>query len=181
MFKLGVDIDGVLNDFHTLGREILWEQYGIKADPTRYSLWDYTPDSQREEFFAQYHAASAREKPVAAAAGVLSTLRRQRVEIWLITARTEAERYRTTRWLRTNGIVYDRLIFDADTKAATCVTNNIDLMIDDAPKNLEALHDAGVPTLRFQHSYNTAIPGVKTVRNWYEILSDVLERLPKDM
>ena len=78
------------------------------------------------------------------------------------------------KWLEDNNIVYDKLIFTKGSKFPYCLENNIDIMIEDSPRNVQEI-SVKVPVLCFDNSYNKNIEGknITRVYSWYDVLNKV--------
>lgn len=187
--RIGIDIDGVLNDIHAfiieygikfcdeLGKYKLeninaqWskEMFGWSTE-TAHELWDKYGD----EF---YMRASVREF----ASKVIEKLKLDNNEIYIITARCngddwfpigikdEAEEI-TVGWLKEKQIVYDKICFGSKDKVKVCKENDIDVMIEDDPKNIDSLMGS-ISTIIFDNPYNRLDKYNKVARasNWNDI------------
>lgn len=105
-------------------------------------------------------------------------------EIYIITSRNEYGlplEYKdnmqdfTKTWLYENDIYYDKLIFSPEDKVDICKKNNIDIMIEDRPINIERLSKAGVLVICYDNPYNKNCDGENIVRgySWYDILNKI--------
>jgi uncharacterized HAD superfamily protein len=186
MFKLGLDIDGCINNFSTLIYEyaaIFNEKYGIdkKPDLSDYLIERYFGWSQymNNEFWTLYYRqALSTTAPLPGAAQTISLLKRNGVHIYLITARAEKYREITTNWLNQHNIKFDKLIMSKE-KAIQCLENKIDLMIEDEPGNCEAIAKQ-IPVLCMSYKYNehlSARDNITPVSNWAEIYNEVIHSM----
>ena len=183
MFRLGLDIDGCINDFGSLLHRyasVFSEEYGIEkqSDMSDYSVARYFGWSQyiNNEFWSKYYKQiMARALPQPGAAQTISLLRRNGIEIYLITARMEKYRELTTGWLNKYNVQFDNLIMTRE-KAKACVKNQIDLMVEDEPENCESIAEYK-PVLCMTYKYNECLEGRKNiirVANWVEIYNEVM-------
>ena len=73
--------------------------------------------------------------------------------------------------LKKHRINYKKLIFSKDEeKIQHCVENNIDIMIEDSPKNIEDI-SSKIKVIKFDCQYNKDISNenVMTAYSWYHI------------
>lgn len=183
MFRLGLDIDGCINNFSTLIYEyaaIFNERYGIdkKPDFSDYLIERYFGWSQymNNEFWTLYYRqALSTTVPLPGAAETISLLKRNGVEIYLITARGEKYREITNDWLNKHNIKFDKLIMTKE-KAAKCLEYRIDLMVEDEPENCRSI-SMETPVLCMSYKYNECLEGmdnITRVSNWAEIYNEVI-------
>ena len=80
------------------------------------------------------------------------------------------------RWLSENKISYDKIFFTKSDKLQYCIDNKIDLMIDDAPKNIKKISTV-LPVICFDATYNRECIGDKIIRcySWYDIYTKIKE------
>jgi uncharacterized protein len=183
MFKLGLDIDGCINNFSNLiyeYAEIFNIRYGIDKKPDfsdylieRYFGWS---ESMNNEFWAlHYRQALTNTIPLPASVQTISLFKRNAVEIYLITARGEKYREVTNDWLKRYNINFDKLIMSKE-KATICLKNGIDLMVEDEPGNCESIAKH-IPVLCMSYKYNeylSNIDNITRVSNWAEIYNEVM-------
>ena len=79
-------------------------------------------------------------------------------------------------WLAKNNIIYDKLIFSGSDKLNSIIENNIDVMIDDSPKNVMQLSQF-TKVLCYNWTYNREVEGKNIYRcnNWNETYSKIVE------
>ena len=114
------------------------------------------------------------------ASEVIKKLKQEGHEIYIITARghdayvSEKDKKKSNKmlikWLKSNKIKYDRLVFTGDDKLDYCLGNNIDVMIEDCPKNIRQISKK-IPIICMHADYNAKVRGKNIVRchSWYEI------------
>ena len=190
--RIGIDIDGVLNDFHQLkldyGAKFCYEHQGkglkmINPDGYEYETfnWDY---ETIEQFRKEYHD-SVTEEARLFAGEVIKKLKEQGHEIYIITARIytteESDRGKQMRehvkkWLEENGIYYDKLVFTKEDKVEDCMQNKIDLMIEDKVRNIKNISKR-IPVICYYASYNKDCVGDNIIHaySWYDILLKIEE------
>lgn len=188
--RIGIDIDGVLTD---LARFV--SDYGIKfchENSIEYKIKDdsyYESEAlgisleNAEKFWNKYLPYYATEyEPRKFASEVIKKLKENN-EIYIITARNEEglpkEVYGKMQefvkeWLEKNNIEYDKLIFTVGSKLPYCLENNIDIMVEDSPRNLTEI-STKIPVLCFDNPYNKNIEGenITRVYSWYDILHKI--------
>lgn len=186
--KIGIDIDGVINDqerFHLECGKQFCRKYHLSCVPdlTAYEVQDIfnwaEPDYRRfqreyyQDFFLtdRYIRAHAKE--------TIRNLRKKH-QIYIITARkpTLPERLGcpgavdniTEKWLKDAGIAYDKF-FRAPTilkKWAILKHHQIDLMIEDSPAFLaQSASFRSITAVCFDAAYNRDFPGAETVLRIY--------------
>jgi hypothetical protein len=85
----------------------------------------------------------------------------------------------TERWLRAIGLQYDEL-YCSDDKIARCREIAIDLLIDDAPQNLQRAAEHGILAATLLHPWNedvVAEEGIIAGRDWPELARRLEERV----
>ena len=84
----------------------------------------------------------------------------------------------TKHWLEKNNIKYDKLIFETE-KLEPCIENNIDVMIEDRPENIQELSKQ-IKVIKFHCSYNKHVnnENVITAYSWYHIYR-IIEEMKK--
>lgn len=189
--KIGVDIDGVLNDFYGFlvdygtkysvehgvsgiqnpGAAIQTEMYGWNLSVGR-DFWKHYAIIQTSEYPARVFAAE-----------VLKKLRDQGNQIWVLTGRSDSDMQVdgmdgrsweeiTRDWLKRNCIVYDEIVFGMKNKAKFCAQEGLGVMIEDNPcflKDFQA--DGETKLLIYNTPYNAEceIGNALRVYSWYDI------------
>ena len=190
--NIGVDIDGVLTDFERYvidyGIKISVEKnWPIKIDVSQYldiNVFDWD-NNQAEIFRDKYFVKYLTETPVRLfAPEIIKKLKEEGNRIYLITARDDDEmpeehygeiQSRTKEWLKKHNIIYDELIFKKE-KLQPCIENNIDVMIEDSPENIEKLSKQ-IKVIKFDCRYNNDIENKRiiTAYSWYHIYKIIKE------
>ncbi|MBO8168137.1 MAG: hypothetical protein H0Z35_02990 [Thermoanaerobacteraceae bacterium] len=175
--RIGVDIDGVINDILSICVDRLNTFFG--ANLTTDDITDYefaqSYNVSREkivEFFIKEENNILREvQPQQEAAAVLGRLT-ARHEVILITARTAAQRLITEEWLKEHHISYDRLVtVGSNDKREACLREGIDILIEDRLENALMINSLGIPVLLMDAPYNQGeLPdGIVRVTGWQDI------------
>ena len=130
--------------------------------------------------FLKDNAVTAMKKaePMENVAESIKKLREQSNKIILITARGNitfpgSEEF-TPEILRENGIEYDEIIYNSKDKAEDCRKNNINLFVDDSPKNcLEVQQKLKIPVIGFESDITKeemTRNNIRSVNTWVKLL-----------
>lgn len=110
---------------------------------------------------------------------ILSQLKEDGHNIIFITARDDNEYEDPYKlcfdYLTNHGICFDKLIVNAKDKAKVCISENIDIFIDDNTKNCNQVSSSGVKTLQYYNDFMDSANNCKRVHNWKEIYNIVCE------
>lgn len=192
--KIGVDIDGVLTE----QVHVLWEMglkfctekgWECRLDPTAVSKEKMfgISDEGWLELWCKYAKSWMLDLPMRnCAAEVIRKLRAEGHEIWIITARSEADPHfvgmredetlpeATEKWLAENGISYDQITFEMRAKGQFCRENGVEMMIEDDPRML-ASFDGDQKILVFDQPYNQTvkIENGARVYAWYDVYDKI--------
>lgn len=81
-----------------------------------------------------------------------------------------------TKWLNKNDIICDKIFFTKSDKLEYIIDNNIDVMIEDSPKNIKMLSNL-TNVICMDAPYNSDIEGNNIYRccNWNEIYLKILD------
>jgi|LauGreDrversion4_1035100.scaffolds.fasta_scaffold07889_5 5'-nucleotidase len=191
-FVLGVDVDGVLADYDGAMRDHTSKFLGVSRDSipvsSKWSLVESGWPFDNEQHFLDTHRRAVTEKrmfltmdPLAGAADALKYLSDIDVHIRIITFRLVVKGAHqtavadTAAFLDMNNIPYRDLCFLKD-KAA--LAGETDLLIDDAPHNVEAVRAASGPeaAMVFDQPYNRHVGGLRAA-SWSDVVSEVERRL----
>jgi Uncharacterized conserved protein len=191
--KIGIDIDGVLNDHdsfcinygtkycHEIGK---YELTNLDVfDTTEMFMW---PDETAHNFWDKYRRIILSEMPTKIfAKEVIKKLKDEGNDIYIITARKNYDPWdskelqpivekETIKWLNKNDIIYDKIYFDIENKGTFCKENNIEIMIDDDPKNVRKLIGNTNPII-FDTPYNRQeeFSDITRSYSWYDIYNKI--------
>lgn len=196
--RIGVDIDGCLTE----QVHIVWEMgakfcvekgWRCRIDPTAISKEKMLGIDEQgwHELWCKYAKSWMLDLPMrACAAEVISKLRKEGHEIWIVTARSDTDlrfegmrkdesfQEATERWLMENGIVYDHMAFATRNKGEFCRENSIDVMIEDDPRYLETFDVERQRVLIFDQPYNQGVEMKNGARvyAWYDVY-DKIQRM----
>ena len=185
--NIGVDIDGVLTNFE---RMII--DYGTKICvdenwPIEMNLSEYDEEKafnwnqeQAEKFWNTYLVKYVIQcEPREFAPEIIKRLQQEGNKIYLITARSDYGMPKLTKkWLKKHHIKYEKLIFAQDKeKLQQCIDNNIDVMIEDSPNNIQYMSEK-MKVIKFDCQYNKNVnnDNIITAYSWYhiyQILKDI--------
>lgn len=196
--RIGVDIDGVLND---VGRFEL--DYGSKfyvlqtgkhmTNPNGYGSDKIFGGTSKEDntFWAEAIYDFVKYPARDFAGEVLDRLRSEGHEIYIITSRisdldycdisNEKMEKIVLKWLKKYKIHYDKLIFAVGSKLKYCKEEHVDVMIEDKPKNIIELSRA-IPVICFDAMSNREVKGENILRcySWFDIYDKIKNLKPKD-
>lgn len=192
--RIGIDIDGVLTDIEQwqidYGSKFYFEKYDKEIQNNEgYETTDiFNVDSKLDdEFWNEYFKEYSINIDVRKfASEVIKKLKQDGNEIYIITARgsflshsanvmsTEENKNIVLDWLKRNEIEYDKIIFSPEDKLDICKENNIDIMIEDKPANIEKISTL-IPVICFHAGYNKNCIGDNIIRcySWYDVYSKV--------
>ena len=188
--KIGIDIDGCIVDIERFildyGVKFCYEnniKYHIKEDEYYEGRALGISEDNVEKFWNKYLVYYATKYPVREFAEEVIKKLNEKNEIYIITARNEEglppEAYGLMQkmvkdWLETQKIKYDKLIFAKGSKLPYCLENEIDIIIEDSPKNIQEI-STKVPVLCFDNTYNKSVEGknVTRVYSWYDVLNKI--------
>ena len=172
MKRIGVDIDGVLNNFNAWLCEFLRNKYHLNPDEHTYQVLDKLnwTKKQIEDFWEIFFSiVISTSKPEQDAVEVLNYLK-DFYEIHIITARDYNQAIRTEEWFNKYQIPYTQLHFNCGNKVNTCKWLNVSAMIEDSPYNLIALRENHINTIKFSRPYNKDIRMNFNANSWLDIL-----------
>lgn len=190
--RIGIDIDGVLTDIEQwqldYGSKFYYNNYKKEiVNHKGYETYDIFESTQKcdDEFWKKYFIYySIYVEPRIFAAEVIKKLKKDKHEIFIITARGsflshhpklyEANKKIVKEWLMKNDILYDEIIFSSEDKLDTCINNKIDLMIEDKVDNIVKISNK-LPVICFNAGYNENCSGKNIIRcfSWYDIYAKI--------
>lgn len=192
--RIGIDIDGVLTDIEKwqldYGSKFYYEKYKMNiVDFKGYDISNIFGVSIEEEdlfWMKNFEFYSKNIKARDFSSEIISKLKKDGNEIYIITARGsflfdsgntieyEKNKATTIKWLEINNIIYDKILFTPEDKLAVCIQNNIDLMIEDKPKNILEI-STEIPVICFNANYNKNCKNDNIYRcySWYNIYKTI--------
>jgi 5'-nucleotidase len=194
-FVLGVDIDGVLADYDGAMRDHTSKFMSVPRESipqtNEWSLVRSGWPFESEQHFLDTHRRAVTEKrmfltmdPIDGAADALKHLSDLEVHIRIITFRLVVKGAHqtavadTAAFLDLHNIPYRDLCFLKD-KAA--LAGETDLLIDDAPHNVDAVRQASGldAAMVFDQPYNRQVEGLRAM-NWNDVVNEVERRLSRN-
>ena len=189
--RVGIDIDGVLTDVESYQLDFGSKFYLYKYNKTVINYKGYDTTSifdatvkQDNEFWFENIREYVKEPARKYSGEVIQKLKDEGNEIYIITARsnnlsytdmtTEEMRNIVREWLSEYGIHYDKLIFSPEDKVDICLSNNVDLMIEDKPENIMNISKY-IPVICYNSGYNEHCYGDNITRcySWYDIYTKI--------
>ena len=186
MKRIGIDIDGCLTDVYnwylTNGKEYA-SSIGKKLinkngyDPVE--MFNLTKEEFKDFLEKKLMDYSINEPARENASKVCKELIEEGYELYIITARFNSDkndgsgvkmRKIIEKWFKDNNIPYTRIIYSSEDKLDICLTNKIDIMIEDKVSTLLDIKEH-IPVICFDAPYNRNIDdnNLFRVRNWKEI------------
>ena len=192
--RIGVDIDGVLNDIggwhYSCGYKFCIENNidrGFKPYEYLIEKQFFLTEKENNKFWKEYIFDLMVSIPTRSyASRVINELRNMGHQIVILTARDN--RYLTNQyantmnfyveeWLKKNNIEYDEIISGRGNKKDKCLKNNIDIMIEDKANNVLEISNH-IPVLCFDAPYNLEVnkDNVTRIYSWYQIYDYFLKK-----
>jgi len=177
-FNVGVDVDGVIADFTTAARKLLWENFGIDTYDKVQTGWSFESIGVSKEqennmwkaidgipnWWLNHAKMPATDKLVSMA---------EKHRVIFITNRKDGSGYpieeQTKIWLKRNYGLYNPTVIISDRKGPIAAGLNLNYFIDDRPKNCIDVHQTSPQTKTYLYdaTYNQdtgawVIPRVKS-------------------
>lgn len=155
---IGLDIDGVIGDFHQMLLNLAEKHVDIpEEEKSKYKLKDMEGVSSEVQDKVFDEAFSERQLVnIPIVSGAVETVNKWHDaghKIIILTARTEHWKDQTEDWLDKIGIKYDKLIFD-DNKGEVAAKEGIDFFLDDKPENVAEMHAHDIDAYLFSQPWN---------------------------
>lgn len=194
--RIGIDIDGVITNIGEYQIDIASKYFYEKDKSLIKNIKAYNIEEMFEtsvnvdkQFWMEFVFDYVQNiYPRKYASEVIKKLKEQGHEIYIITARIgdvgivdpeEIEKMKnaTIEWLKKYDIEYDKIFFTSSNKVSTCQENNIELMIEDSPKNITELSENNIKVMCYHNSYNEQCIGQNILRgySWYDIYAKLNE------
>lgn len=111
---------------------------------------------------------------------VLEKLKRDGHKLIFITARSDDEylgrAYEYSfEYLKVNKVPFDKLVIGSKNKSIDCISNNIDLFIDDSSKHCKAVQRKGIPVIQIANSFTSPVRGIRRAKDWNEVYDIIKE------
>ena len=82
----------------------------------------------------------------------------------------------TKNWLERNGVHYDKIYVDTGSKVDECLSEKVDLFIDDKESHCEDVSSANINVLLFTNAYNHEEKRFDRVDNWNQVYEYIKEK-----
>ena len=187
--RIGIDIDGTLTDIEKFqldfGSKFFSKYNKFIVNSNGYEVADiFNVDSNLDnKFWDKYYFYYLKNEPIRRfASEIIKKLKDEGNEIYIITARhgentisDEENKKLTKTWLDKNEVKYDKLIFYPEDKLETCLQNNINIMIEDRPENINIL-STKIPVICINAIYNQNCKSSNIYRaySWYDVYYKIL-------
>ena len=197
--NIGIDIDGVLTNIKKFiiekGLSYCNEnKTGKLINPEEYEsnkIFDWDEETDLDFWIKNIYIYAENNPPILGASENIKKLKKDGHKIYIITARwlagpvtdneneqsmksREKMRYTVKEWLRKNSIIYDEIIFSGEDKSKFIKEKNIDIMIEDSPRNLKTLSKV-TKMICYDWDYNRGIENENIYRcqNWNDIYNHI--------
>ncbi len=169
--RIGVDIDGTINNFADIASKYIELETGFKWDRKQYEIYPKMNADEIHNFMLRHRQDFIDEvQPVNNSQDCIRNLLNARNQVYFITARDYVVAEDTLQWLRKHGFLYTDIFFNCGDKVGACIWKDIDVMIDDSPYNIKKLEENHIPYIVFNQPYNQNInDGLYRATNWNEI------------
>lgn len=82
----------------------------------------------------------------------------------------------TKNWLERNGVHYDKIYVDTGSKVDECLSEKVDLFIDDKESHCEDVSSANINVLLFTNAYNHEEKRFDRADNWNQVYEYIKEK-----
>lgn len=193
--KIGIDIDNTITSTipvlrescikynnEVVKRNLTINEYGFAAS----NFFEWT-NKELMDFCSKHLEDIVLSAPIKNNAREIIKKLKEENYIYIITARKKpyfSDPYKLTKkFLDKNDIVYNELIVECQDKYKFCVENNINVMIDDEPQNINSISKV-MPVIVFDGTQNSMCKGnnILKVNTWdevYNIIKKIVDRKNK--
>ena len=165
---IGIDLDDTLINTSKTANKYLKEFINDE------SIIDFHKLSKKNynKFLKKYLYNIQRESSIKDnAVDTINYLKDNNFKIVIITARGSRKFLKSKKitedFLKTNNIIYDKIVYNQNHKYKACQKEKIDLFIDDKEWVLDEIKNTGIKTLKFL--LNNEASKHNTVKNWQEV------------
>lgn len=179
--RIGIDIDDTITNTWECMKPVYAEIFNISLEELNKAKYPYyyaVKDKvlSLDDFFSMivkhYDKIGSNLKVKEGAVEVINKLHDEGNKIIIITARSRGytEPYKITKdFLDRNNIKYDKIIIGANDKSIPCVSEKIDLFIDDSVKHCEEVSNVGIKVVLIGTQYNEDEKRFTRVCDWYQV------------
>lgn len=171
---VGFDIDGCINDIERFMLEHMfdfcarYEKFEV-VDDTSYYVSDFMGIDREisDNFWREYSNIMLKEIPARNhVKDAIKVIKESGKKIWIVTARSSRDLPNgsredvadiTVKWLKENGIDFDKISFDVENKGEFCKKNGISLMVEDSMTNILSLMQNGIQVFCFEARWNKSL------------------------
>jgi uncharacterized HAD superfamily protein len=181
--RIAIDIDSTLHHYWDLFAQLARRRFGVTLAYDEQVTWDVV-QLRREQVAVLVKESHCREHvlgatPYAGAVEAVAAWHRAGHFIHVTSHRSTDAHEATTAWLEQIAMPYDDLHCSWD-KLARCSEIEIDVLIDDSPRNILGALDAGIVPATLAHPWNRDLcreEGVICAADWGQLaerLADVI-------
>lgn len=182
--RVGVDIDGVLADSLSLWVKELNQYFKQDRSLQQIQLHDVgriygiTGEEMRRFLYERGRFLMTSPEPIAGASYYLNLLKNSH-DIFIVSARDERYGRETREWLYKNGLPYDEiLLLGSHDKREACLSNELNVLIEDTLRISEEVSAVGVPVLLMDAPYNQGLLPrlVCRAHSWQDIYRIIVDK-----
>lgn len=181
--KIGIDIDNTITDTLPIIKEYcqIYNDTVVKRNLTMhedgvasYNLFDWTEEENHDFCMNYLEKAVLKAKVKENAKDIIKKLKEEGHEIYIISARVtpifKTPYESTEKYLKENGIIYDKLIVGSIDKLPICLEYNLDVFLEDEPRYINDI-SKHIPVIVFDEIFNKQCNGdnIYKVTNWNQI------------
>jgi 5'(3')-deoxyribonucleotidase len=176
--KIGLDLDGVSADFQGGWARMYKQWFDAEIDPSKLGNWDAFIEATHFETPAKFwqwtDISNLWESldPIPGFQGGVEMLNEFGCSIQIVTSRHANARMGTMEWLKRYWPIGRRFPIVQFTPNKGAV--DVQILVDDSPEVLKALHEAGRPVIKFEQPWNKNVKGVQSVSNWHDLTMALL-------
>ena len=173
--RIAIDIDSTLHHYWDLFAQLARQRFGVTLAYDEQVTWEVVP-LRREQVAALVKESHRREHvlgatPYAGAVETVAEWHRAGHFIHITSHRSTDAHDATAAWLEQIGLPYDDLHCSWD-KVARCTQIDIDVLIDDSPRNILSAQEAGIVPATLVHPWNRDLcreEGVICAADWAQL------------
>jgi len=184
--KIGIDVDNTITNTLPILKEYCKKyndkviKRNLKMNEKGYNtntLYEWTKEENLIFCNKYFHEIFMQVDVKENAREIIEKIKNEGNEIYIITARSEPtiiDPYNITKdFLDKNNIVYDKIIVNCKDKYTYCKENDIEIMIDDEPQNINAISKI-MPVIAFKETHNEDSEGenIIKVNTWKEVYEE---------
>jgi uncharacterized protein len=172
---IGIDVDNVITETDSIIRDLIKQKIGVSASEEDIIEWSYSVScgiSKREEekIFNIFHTFYLNYVELKRGANEGIKELSKHYSIWLITQRPKKTKRSTIAWLKSNGIIYDKIVF---TKNKRIYFTFLEYLIEDNGNTACDFANLGKNVFLLNFPWNKVFNHKRIIRvdNWHEIIS----------